>query len=90
MSPAKTEGAVDQQINGTRSEAFGLTVFGIQALFFGGLGRSDFPCGDHVTLIASIQQRLWPMGATTVPIPGQGPERSFAEERHSKLCVHAA
>ena len=43
-------------------------------LFVGGFGRSDFPCGDHVTLIASIQQRLWPMGATTVPIPGQGPE----------------
>ena len=31
-------------------------------LFAGSIGRTDFPQGDHDTLIASIQQRLWPMG----------------------------
>ncbi len=35
-------------------------------------------------LIASITQRLWPMGDDTVFIPGHGPESSFgAERRHN-------
>ena len=31
-------------------------------LFAGSIGRTDLPQGDHATLIASITQRLWPMG----------------------------
>ena len=53
-------------------------------LFAGSIGRTDFPGGDHDTLIASITQRLWPMGDATVFIPGHGPESSFgAERRHN-------
>jgi hydroxyacylglutathione hydrolase len=43
-------------------------------LFAGSIGRTDFPQGNHDTLIASITQRLWPMGDDTVFIPGHGPE----------------
>ena len=50
-------------------------------LFAGSIGRTDFPKGDHDTLIASIKQRLWPMGDDTVFIPGHGPESTFGEER---------
>jgi hydroxyacylglutathione hydrolase len=50
-------------------------------LFAGSIGRTDFPGGDHDTLIASITQRLWPMGDDTVFIPGHGPESSFGRER---------
>ena len=50
-------------------------------LFDGSIGRTDFPGGDHDTLIASITQRLWPMGDATVFIPGHGPESSFGEQR---------
>ena len=50
-------------------------------LFAGSMGRTDFPGGDHDTLIASITQRLWPMGDDTVFIPGHGPESSFGVER---------
>ena len=50
-------------------------------LFAGSIGRTDFPQGDHDTLIASITQRLWPMGDDTVFIPGHGPESSFGRER---------
>jgi glyoxylase-like metal-dependent hydrolase (beta-lactamase superfamily II) len=50
-------------------------------LFAGSIGRTDFPGGDHDTLIASIVQRLWPMGDETVFIPGHGPESSFGRER---------
>ena len=56
-------------------------------LFAGSIGRTDFPQGDHATLIASITQRLWPMGDDTVFIPGHGPESSFGEERRSNPYV---
>jgi hydroxyacylglutathione hydrolase len=56
-------------------------------LFAGSIGRTDFPQGDHATLIASITERLWPMGDDTVFIPGHGPESSFGEERRSNPYV---
>jgi hydroxyacylglutathione hydrolase len=56
-------------------------------LFAGSIGRTDFPGGDHDTLIASITQRLWPMGDDTVFIPGHGPESSFGRERRGNPYV---
>jgi hydroxyacylglutathione hydrolase len=56
-------------------------------LFAGSIGRTDFPGGDHGTLIKSITQRLWPMGDDTVFIPGHGPESSFGRERRSNPFV---
>ena len=56
-------------------------------LFAGGIGRTDFPQGDFDTLIASITQRLWPMGDDVVFIPGHGQESSFGEERRSNPFV---
>ncbi len=56
-------------------------------LFAGSIGRTDFPQGDHDTLIASIVGRLWPMGDDTVFIPGHGPESSFGRERQSNPYV---
>lgn len=56
-------------------------------LFAGSIGRTDFPGGDHDTLIASIVERLWPMGDDTVFIPGHGPESTFGRERRSNPFV---
>ncbi|MFN5048824.1 MBL fold metallo-hydrolase [Roseateles sp.] len=56
-------------------------------LFAGSIGRTDFPGGNHAELIASITQRLWPMGDDTVFIPGHGPESSFGAERRSNPYV---
>lgn len=56
-------------------------------LFAGSIGRTDFPGGDHDTLIGSITGRLWPMGDDTVFIPGHGPESSFGQERRSNPFV---
>ena len=56
-------------------------------LFAGSIGRTDFPQGDHDTLIASIVQRLWPMGDATVFIPGHGPESTFGRERKTNPYV---
>jgi glyoxylase-like metal-dependent hydrolase (beta-lactamase superfamily II) len=56
-------------------------------LFAGSIGRTDLPQGDHGTLIASICERLWPMGDDTVFIPGHGPESTFGRERRSNPYV---
>ena len=56
-------------------------------LFAGSIGRTDFPQGNHATLINSITQRLWPMGDDTVFIPGHGPESTFARERQTNPFV---
>ncbi len=56
-------------------------------LFAGSIGRTDFPRGDYDTLIASITQRLWPMGDETVFIPGHGPESTFGRERKTNPFV---
>ena len=56
-------------------------------LFAGSIGRTDFPGGDHDTLIRSITERLWPMGDETVFIPGHGPESSFGRERRTNPYV---
>ena len=56
-------------------------------LFAGSIGRTDFPGGDHATLIDSITSRLWPMGDDTVFIPGHGPESSFGRERRTNPYV---
>jgi hydroxyacylglutathione hydrolase len=56
-------------------------------LFAGSIGRTDFPQGDHQTLIDSITRRLWPMGDDTVFIPGHGPESTFGRERASNPYV---
>jgi hydroxyacylglutathione hydrolase len=56
-------------------------------LFAGGIGRTDFPGGNHAQLLASIKDRLWPMGDDTVFIPGHGPESSFGVERRTNPFV---
>jgi len=56
-------------------------------LFRGSIGRTDFPRGDHATLIRSITQELWPLGADVTFIPGHGPISTFGEERKSNPFV---
>jgi hydroxyacylglutathione hydrolase len=56
-------------------------------LFAGSIGRTDFPQGNHQQLLASIRERLWPMGDETVFIPGHGPESTFGRERRANPFV---
>ena len=55
--------------------------------FLGSIGLTDFPRGNHDQLIASIKNRLWPLGDATVFIPGHGPESSFGRERRTNPFV---
>jgi len=63
-----------------------LAVVG-DVLFAGSIGRTDFPRGDHDTLIRSITTQLWPLGDDVVFVPGHGPTSSFGEERESNPYV---
>ncbi|WON78220.1 MBL fold metallo-hydrolase [Serratia sp. UGAL515B_01] len=52
-------------------------------LFSGGVGRSDFPRGNHQALINSIQTKLLPQGDDIAFIPGHGPMSTFGIERQN-------
>lgn len=56
-------------------------------LFKGSIGRTDFPRGDHATLIRSITEKLWPLGDDVSFVPGHGPMSTFGEERRSNPFV---
>lgn len=56
-------------------------------LFAGSIGRTDFPRGDHATLLHSITSRLWPLGDDVTFVPGHGPTSTFGQERASNPFV---
>lgn len=56
-------------------------------LFQGSIGRTDFPKGDHPTLISSIRNKLFPLGDDVAFIPGHGPMSTFGKERLSNPFV---
>jgi len=56
-------------------------------LFAGSIGRTDFPRGDHATLIASITGKLWPLGDDMRFVPGHGAMSTFGRERQSNPFV---
>ncbi len=50
-------------------------------LFSGSVGRTDLPGGSHPTLIASITDKLLPLGDDVGFICGHGPGSSIGQER---------
>ncbi len=59
-------------------------------LFSGSIGRTDFPRGDHATLIHSIRNNLFPLGDEVRFIPGHGPMGTFGQERRHNPHVSDA
>lgn len=57
------------------------TAFVGDVIFSGSIGRTDFPRGDHATLISSIRKKLFPLGDDVTFVPGHGPNSTFGEER---------
>ena len=56
-------------------------------LFMGSIGRTDFPKGDHDTLISSIKERLFPLGRDITFISGHGPVSNFGHEMDTNPFV---
>jgi glyoxylase-like metal-dependent hydrolase (beta-lactamase superfamily II) len=50
-------------------------------IFAGSIGRTDFPRGDHATLLESIRRRIWTLGDDVTLLPGHGPATTVGEER---------
>lgn len=56
-------------------------------LFQGSIGRTDFPMGNHEQLVASIREKLFPLGDDITFIPGHGPTSTFGQERRTNPFV---
>jgi len=56
-------------------------------LFQGSIGRTDFPMGNAEELVASIREKLFPLGDDITFIPGHGPTSTFGQERQSNPFV---
>ena len=56
-------------------------------LFQGSIGRTDFPRGDHRSLLASIRDKLFLLGDDVAFIPGHGPMSTLGEERRNNPFV---
>lgn len=52
-------------------------------LFRGSIGRTDFPYGDHATLLRSIHEKLVPLGDELSFLCGHGPGSSIGVERRT-------
>jgi glyoxylase-like metal-dependent hydrolase (beta-lactamase superfamily II) len=56
-------------------------VFTGDALFFGSIGRTDFPGASHETLLESIHKKLLILPDDTVVYSGHGPDTTIGQER---------
>lgn len=52
-------------------------------LFYGSIGRSDLPGGDHRTLISNIKEKLFSLPAGVKVFCGHGPDTTIDRERSS-------
>lgn len=50
-------------------------------LFYGSIGRTDLPAGDHKTLISSIKDKLFQLGDDYTVYNGHGPSTNIGFER---------
>jgi glyoxylase-like metal-dependent hydrolase (beta-lactamase superfamily II) len=62
-------------------------VFSGDALFAGGIGRTDFPGSSFQTLAQAIRERLYTLPPETVVYPGHGPHTTIGAERRSNPFV---
>ncbi len=56
-------------------------LFTGDALFYHGIGRTDFPGADEGLLIRSIKEKLFKLSDDTVIYPGHGPSSTIGEEK---------
>ena len=58
-------------------------IIGGDVLFYGSIGRTDLPGGDHQTLISGIKNRLFTLPDETRVYCGHGPETTLGFEKAS-------
>lgn len=62
-------------------------VFTGDVLFAGSIGRTDLPGGDHELLLASIREKLLPLGDDVRVFAGHGPATTLGRERRHNLFL---
>ncbi len=80
-TPGHCPGGVCLQI-GAKGES-GKDLFVGDTLFAGSIGRTDFPGGDHATLIRSIKTVLFAFGDDARVYPGHGEPTTIGKERRT-------
>jgi glyoxylase-like metal-dependent hydrolase (beta-lactamase superfamily II) len=74
-TPGHSPGSISVHVDGA--------VFTGDALFAGGIGRTDLPHGDMDLLMASITGKLFKLDDDTRVYPGHGPQSTIGEEKRS-------
>ena len=64
-------------------------VLGGDVLFRQGIGRTDFPDGDHQQMMDSIKNKLYTLPDETVILPGHGPETTIGFEKEQNPFIRA-
>ena len=64
------------------NDAMRFAIMG-DVLFNGSIGRTDMPGGDHETLLASIRDKVLPLGDDVGFICGHGPGSNIGHERRT-------
>ena len=78
-TPGHSLGGVSLHTNGA--------LFVGDTLFAGSIGRTDLPGGDYGILIASIQNKLFPLGDDVTVYTGHGPETTIGHEKRTNPFV---
>ncbi len=78
-TPGHTPGGISLHTDGK--------VFVGDTLFQSSIGRTDFPGGNFETLIASIKNKLFPLGDDVQVFTGHGPETTIGKEKRSNPFV---
>lgn len=65
----------------------GDVLFAGDTLFAGSIGRTDFPGGDHQTLLSSIREKLFSMDDDVRVYCGHGPETTIGVEKRTNPFV---
>ena len=76
-TPGHTRGSISLWLPGEAKLVAGDT------LFRDSIGRTDLPGGDGRQILRSIHQKLMPLPAETVVIPGHGPETTIGREKRT-------
>ena len=56
-------------------------------IFQNSIGRTDFPQGDHPTLIQSIKEQILSLDDDTLILPGHGPTTTVGKEKRSNPFI---